>query len=151
MLKKLFPTKDKDEVRHQQAIAKIVFLLVVALSIVAALFLVDPKKTPQESSAEEAKTLGEQTIEQAQEQDKALAKNIEEGVSKVHDTAEFLRTELETTTESVVEEGKKQVEDTANSIIYNATLKPIVDKIETLPPAQQNQLRKQICPIVDNE
>jgi hypothetical protein len=38
----------------------------------------------------------------------------------------------------------------ANKVLYNATLKPIVDKIEELPQAQQEQLRKQICPIVDN-
>jgi hypothetical protein len=148
MLKRIFPTKEKEEDRHRQAIAKMIFLGIVGLSILAAYVLIDTNK--RRGPEQQPETLGEQTIEQAKKQDEELAKSISEGYDTVIDTAEYFRTEIEDTTEEVVSSGKKQVESTANKVLYNATLKPIVDKIEELPEAQQDQLRKQICPIVDN-
>jgi hypothetical protein len=148
MLKRIFPTKEKEEDRHRQAIAKMIFLGIVGLSILAAYVLIDTNK--RRGPEQQPETLGAQTIEQAKKQDEELAKSISEGYDTVIDTAEHFRTEIEDTTEEVVSSGKKQVENTANKVLYNATLKPIVDKIEELPQAQQEQLRKQICPIVDN-
>ncbi len=149
VLKRIFPTKDKEEERHKQAVAKMIFLTIVGLSILAAYILVDTNKNTPE--AQPPKTLGEETVARAEEQDKALAKNISEGVDTVKDTAEFLQLEIESTTQNAVQEGKKQVENAANELLYSKALKPIVDKIEDLPPAQQEQLRRQICPIVDTE
>ncbi len=147
MLQRLFPTKQKEEERHRQAVAKIIFLATLALSVVVAYFLINSRKdTDTTNPLSEEKTLGEETIARAEEQDKELAKNIAEGVDTVKNTAEYLRGEIETTTEDVVTEGKKYVEDTSNELLYSATLKPIVAKIEDLPEAQQEQLRKQICP-----
>jgi vacuolar-type H+-ATPase subunit H len=125
-----------------------IFLGIVGLSILAAYVLIDTNK--RRGPEQQPETLGAQTIEQAKKQDEELAKSISEGYDTVIDTAEHFRTEIEDTTEEVVSSGKKQVENTANKVLYNATLKPIVDKIEELPQAQQEQLRKQICPIVDN-
>lgn len=150
VLKRIFPTKDKEEDRHKQAIAKMIFLAIVGLSILAAYILVDTSSNASPETTQ-PKSLGEETIARAEEQDKALAKNISEGVDTVKDTAEFLQLEIESTTQNAVQEGKKQVEDAANELLYSKALKPIVDKIEDLPPAQQEQLRKQICPIVDTE
>jgi polyhydroxyalkanoate synthesis regulator phasin len=146
MLQRLFPTKQKEEDRHKQAVAKIIFLTVVALSVLLAYFLINSRKENINEPTSEVKTLGEQTIERAEEQDEELAKNIAERMDTVKDTAEYVREEIETTTEDVVAIGKKQVETTANELLYSTTLKPIVAKIEDLPEAQQEQLRKQICP-----
>ena len=146
MLQRLFPTKQKEEDRHKQAVAKIIFLTIVALSVLLAYFLINSRKENINEPTSEVKTLGEQTIERAQEQDEELAKNIAERMDTVKDTAEYVREEIETTTEDVVAIGKKQVETTANELLYSTTLKPIVAKIEDLPEAQQEQLRKQICP-----
>lgn len=146
MLQRLFPTKQKEEDRHKQAVAKIIFLTIVALSVIFAYFLINSRKENAPESTSELKTLGEQTIERAEEQDKELAKNIAERMGTVRGAAEYVREEIETTTEDVVAEGKKQVETTANELLYSTTLKPIVAKIEDLPEAQQEQLRKQICP-----
>jgi len=146
MLQRLFPTKQKEEDRHKQAVAKIIFLTIVALSVLLAYFLINSRKENINEPTSEVKTLGEQTIERAQEQDEELAKNIAERMDTVKDTAEYVREEIETTTEDVVAIGKKQVETTANDLLYSTTLKPIVAKIEDLPEAQQEQLRKQICP-----
>lgn len=146
MLQRLFPTKQKEEDRHKQAVAKIIFLTVVSLSVLLAYFLINSRKENINEPTSEVKTLGEQTIERAEEQDEELAKNIAERMDTVKDTAEYVREEIETTTEDVVAIGKKQVETTANELLYSTTLKPIVAKIEDLPEAQQEQLRKQICP-----
>ena len=146
MLQRLFPTKQKEEDRHKQAVAKIIFLTVVALSVLLAYFLINSRKENINEPTSQVKTLGEQTIERAEEQDEELAKNIAERMDTVKDTAEYVREEIETTTEDVVAIGKKQVETTANELLYSTTLKPIVAKIEDLPEAQQEQLRKQICP-----
>jgi len=153
MLKRLFPTKQTDDQRHKQALAKMIFLALIALSIVFAHMIISKRKPTSSiipDSPISEKTLGAETSENIKNQDKALEKNIADRIDLVKQSAEYIGTEIESTTEDVVTAGKKQVEDTTNKLLYSATLKPIVDKIDKLPAAQQEQLRQQICPIVDN-
>lgn len=143
MLKKITSQKEDEQKRKKQALLKIMFLCAIALSVIAAHALLKLRKNEPRARVNNInKSLGaEDTNEVAH-----LQKQIQEGAAKVQESADYVRQELEASTEKAVTEGKKQVEDTANRFLYDTTLKPIIEKIHTLPPQQQQYIKEQICP-----
>ncbi len=139
MLKKLLPTKDDEVTRKKQAISKILFLAAIGLSVLLAHILITMRKA-EPAQKEPTQVLGEEI-----KQNTELKTQIQEGAADLRNTAEHLRQELEVSTEHIVVEGKKKVEDTANQILYDTTFRPVVEKFNTLPPQQQEYLKKQIC------
>ena len=143
MLKKLIPRKEDEATRKKMAISKMIFLGIIATSILLAHLLLQMRKdnaTPATSQA--PASLGAAT----QSQQATLQNQINTGVAQLKDSTEYLRQQLEASTEKAVTDGKQQVEEVANRLFYDTTLKPLLDKINTLPPQQQEYIKKQLCP-----
>lgn len=91
----------------------------------------------QSSVENEARILGEST----QVSEKARDNFISEATDTIQTTA----TAVEKSTQELIEETKDKVNTSFNDLFYTTTIRPMIDKIEALPPEQKENIQEAIC------
>lgn len=91
----------------------------------------------QSSAENKANLLGEST--------EVSAKARDTFISEATDTIQTTATAVEKSTQEVIEETKDKVNTSFNELMYTTTIKPMIDKIEALPPEQKENIQEAIC------
>ena len=132
----MFKKKKKQKVNKPVVYLKTAFiitLLAVALAVAVAYKNFKKQTTPIPTFNKAYPTtndvLGEQTVN--------VKKAIPNIPRQINDLGEGIA--------KSVNDVKTSTTDKINSVIYSTTLKPIVDKINSLPEGQQKEIKKEIC------
>ena len=96
-----------------------------------------PQPPRQVETSTTAETLGESTQESTQAQ--------QDFVREATDTIQTTATAVEKTTQEIIDETKVKVDQSFNELIYTTTIKPIIDKVHSLPPEQQQNIQEALC------
>ena len=96
-----------------------------------------PQPPRQVETSTTAETLGESTQESTQAQ--------QDFVREATDTIQTTATAVEKTTQEIIDETKEKVDQSFNELIYTTTIKPIIDKVHSLPPEQQQNIQEALC------
>lgn len=132
----------KHSVRQKLVGIALIAALVGATNVYMAKRGERPKAERQPSSLQssvdnETNLLGEST--------QVSAKARDNFISEATDTIQTTATAVEKSTQELIEETKDKVNTSFNDLFYTTTIKPMIDKIEALPPEQKENIQEAIC------
>lgn len=138
--KKIDPTEKIQLEKRKNVKQKLMFASALAVLIALgnlAMFLradSQPSKPKQESSQPEE----EEVLSEASQREKTSLESV------VKQSGELINT-VSTQSDKVIGDTKANLSDKIDSVLYTTTIKPIIDKIESLPVAQQKHIEEAIC------
>lgn len=118
--------------------AKLGFLLLtIAIASLFPVFKKPPPPRPKENQ-----TSGEILSKKT---DQPKTDGLPQVLSKTTSWANQTKDEIVQATSDFIGQTASAAASTVSSLIYDTTIKPIVDKIEKLPPDQQEKVKEQVC------
>ena len=130
------PTDNPREV----VIAKIFFLitLVIAALLFSRLAAERPVVKPPKKKAVNVTVLGTQI-------QKETAQAAGQTLDAAQKKAAILREEVQNQLEQLLTEKRGEIESSVSAIIFDSTLKPLIDRFNQLPPEQKEEVKQAIC------
>lgn len=128
------------EDKRRSVIQKLIFAGVIVLLVLLVNFFVLRNRPVEPETSEkpdsEATVLGESD---------SSTETFEDRVATIQEQAIETATELEGAAETVIETGRAQAEKTISTVVYETTLKPIIDKVQSLPQNQKEVIQEAVC------
>lgn len=130
------PTDNPREV----VIAKIFFLitLVIAALLFSRLAAERPVVKPPKKKPVNVTVLGTQI-------QKETAQAAGQTLDAAQKKAAILREEVQNQLEQLLTEKRGEIESSVSAIIFDSTLKPLIDRFNQLPPEQKEEVKQAIC------
>lgn len=149
MVKKI-PQTSTDE-KRKSVISKLIFVSLMG-ALVGLMYIMGNVRVGKEKStsvsgkaasafSEKGSVIGEETSLETEQLKKALSKQIDQ----FKNTASNYQDEIQTTAGKAIQEGKKEIESKVTDVVYQTTIKPLIDKVQSLPSAQQEYIKEQLC------
>jgi|SRR3989344_6711232 len=149
MVKKI-PQTSVDE-KRKSVISKLIFVSLMG-ALVGLMYIVGNIRVGKEKSdsasrkagrafTEKGSVIGEETSVETEQLKSALSKQIDQ----FRNTASNYQDEIQTTAGKAIQEGKKEIESKATDVIYQTTIKPLIDKVQSLPETQQEYIKEELC------
>lgn len=141
--------KDPKEEKRKIVTTKVAFGLLLGLLILATNAYVNarPQSEPESTHSEKNKT-NQESVDNQKDADESvlgLTSEDKERIERVGTTVSTKLREVDERTKKVIEDGREQIGGKANDLIYNTTIKPIIDRFEALPDAQKESIRESVC------
>lgn len=136
---------DPVELKKHSVRQKLISIALIALLVGATnAYMAKRGEKPQaelqsqrQSSKKNESILGESTEVSARARDSFI--------DEASDTIQTTASTVEKSTQQLIDETKDKVNTSFNELIYTTTIKPLIDKIQSLPPDQRENIQDAIC------
>jgi hypothetical protein len=134
--KKIDPDEQKRKEKRITVKRKLAFVAAVGILVLIANLYMMIRPSEETAQKEQETVLGESHI---------LPEEDQVRLQRVQRQANELANRITSESEKAVEEGREKVEQTVSDVVYAKTIKPIVDRINSLPDDQQQYIRQELC------